>query len=166
MTERPRAEARVRTASERPHVLIVSSDQGLTEFLGEGLMVAGFWTSTVGSAVQVLEVFRLRGFDLVLVDAALGGIGAVELVRRLRGLSDRAAGDQPRADVPIAFIAADPSEIATDVAITAGAEAVLYAPLEVEDLAPRLHRLVLDWRADHPDRPYADQVAQLRPGDA
>ena len=153
------------SASERPHVLVVSSDQGLSEFLSEGLMMAGFWTSAVGSALQVLEVFRLRTFDLVLVDAALRGIAAVELVRRLRGRSDRVAGNQPRTDVPIVFVAADPSEIEPDLASAAGADDVIFAPLEIETVAPRLLRLVQDWRASHPGRLYADQIAQLRPGE-
>ena len=165
MTEGPRPASRAGSASERPHVLVVSSDQGLREFLSEGLMLAGFWTSAVGSAVQVLEVFRLRTFDLVLVDAGLGGIAAVELVRRLRGRSDRVAGNQPRTDVPIVFVAADASEIEPDAASAAGGDDVLFAPLEIETLAPRLLRLVQEWRASHSDRPYADQLAQLRPGE-
>ncbi|MEZ4624469.1 MAG: hypothetical protein R2843_06700 [Thermomicrobiales bacterium] len=58
---------------QRPHVLIVSDDQGLAEFLSEGLTIAGFWTSVIASALQTLEVFRLRTFDLIIVDAALDG---------------------------------------------------------------------------------------------
>jgi DNA-binding response OmpR family regulator len=146
-------------------VLVVSSDLGLSSFLSEGLVVGGFWVSVIGGAVQVLEVFRLRSFDLVLVDAALGGIGAIELVRRLRGRSSRAAGDLARTDVPIAFIAADPSEINPTNARAAGGDDVIYAPLDLDDLVRRLHELVRSWRQAHPDRPYADAVAQLRPGE-
>ena len=64
-------------ALQRPHVLIVSDDPELTAFLGEGLVYAGFWTSAIASAVQALEVFRLRSFDVLVLDAALGGIGAI-----------------------------------------------------------------------------------------
>jgi DNA-binding response OmpR family regulator len=60
---------------QRPHVLIVSDDTGLAGFLGEGLIYAGLWTSTIASAMQVLEVFRLRTFDAMILDAALGHIG-------------------------------------------------------------------------------------------
>lgn len=156
---------RAASASTRPHVLVVSSDLGLSAFLNEGLVIGGYWVSVVGSAVQVLEVFRLRSFDLVVIDAALGGIGAIELVRRLRGRSNRAASDQPRTDVPIAVLAADRSEIDHDAALATGAEAVIYAPIDLNDLVPRLHRMVRVWRDAHPDRPYADQIAQLRPGE-
>src|SRR5215204_5867380 len=64
----------VTSALNRPHILIVSDDTGLSSFLGEGLMIAGFWTSTVASALQAIEVFRLRTFDLIIVDAALDGL--------------------------------------------------------------------------------------------
>ena len=151
------------TARQRPHVLVVTDDPGLKEFLAEGLVVGGFWLSTVGSAIQTLEVFRLRSFDLVLVDAALGGIGAVELVRRLRGRSDRAAGQAPRTDVPILFVAASTAEIDAERVQAVGADGILLAPLELADVIATLFAVIATWRAAHPDRPYADEVAQLRP---
>src|SRR5918996_1437182 len=97
-------------ALQRPHVLIVSDDPELVAFLGEGLVYAGFWTSTIASAMQALEVFRLRSFDVMVLDAALGGIGAGELLRRLRGRSDRATSIE-RTDIPILIIAATESEL-------------------------------------------------------
>jgi DNA-binding response OmpR family regulator len=145
-------------ALQRPHVLIVSDDPDLTDFLGEGLVYAGFWTSAIASAVQTLEVFRLRTFDLVIIDAELGGIGAAELVRRLRGLSDRAAPAR-RTDIPIVAIT---SESAPDPATlpTTGIDKVIAAPIELEELAAEFANLVQHWRAMHPERPWADEAAQ------
>ena len=163
MSDARRPRDRSGLATDRPHLLVVTADEGLKDFLSEGLTLAGFWVSTVGSAVQTLEVFRLRSFDLVLVDAALGGIGAVELVLRLRGRSDRASSDQPRTDVPLLFVAADPAELAPDEAVAAGADGILVAPLELDEVATRLDQEVRAWRAAHPDRPYADEAAQARP---
>jgi DNA-binding response OmpR family regulator len=148
-------------ALQRPHVLIVSDDADLTDFLGEGLVYAGFWTSVIASAVQTLEVFRLRTFDLMLVDAELGGIGATELIRRLRGRSDRSAR-VGRTDIPIAAITADE---ALDPAplLEAGVDTMVAAPIELEDLAAALANLVQQWRATHPGRPWADELAQSPP---
>ena len=143
----------------RPHVLLVSDDPGLKQFLEEGLVIGGFWFSQVGSAIQALEVFRLRSFDLVLLDAALGGIGSLELLRRLRGRSDRAAGDQPRTDVPILAIASSPEELARDDACDAGADGLLVAPIEIAELVPRLFREIEIWRSAHPDRRWSDEQA-------
>ena len=145
-------------ALQRPHVLIVSDDPELTAFLGEGLVYAGFWTSAIASAVQALEVFRLRSFDVMLLDAALGGIGALELLQRLRGRSDRATPTE-RTDIPILVIAASNSELEPDLAECAGADGVILAPIELEQLAIDLGRAVTAWRASHPERKWADEGA-------
>jgi DNA-binding response OmpR family regulator len=145
-------------ALQRPHVLIVSDDPELTAFLGEGLVYAGFWTSTIASAVQALEVFRLRSFDAIVLDAALGGIGALELLRRLRGRSDRAAAVE-RTDIPILVIAASSRELHPALAARAGADGVIQAPIELEQLAAEIGRVVTAWRASHPGRQWADEAA-------
>jgi DNA-binding response OmpR family regulator len=151
----------VTSALQRPHVLIVSDDTDLGSFLGEGLVYAGFWTSTIAGAFQTLEVFRLRSFDIVLLDAALGGIGALELVRRLRGRSDRGPADA-RTDVPILMVAASADEVMPARAVEAGATGILVAPIELPDLARRLSETVSHWRSAHPGRPWADEAALAR----
>jgi len=151
-------------AAFRPHVLVVSDDPDLSAFLAEGLTYGGFWASVIASAIQTLEVFRLRGFDLVLVDGGLAGLGALELVRRLRGRSDHAAPGVARTDVPIWLVLGHADETAAADAHAAGADGVLTPPLDLEDLAPRLHAIAADWRAAHPDRMTADELAQRRPG--
>ena len=144
-------------ALQRPHVLIVSDDPELTAFLSEGLVYAGFWTSAIASAVQALEVFRLRSFDAMVLDAALGGIGALELLRRLRGRSDRAAAAE-RTDIPILVIAASDNELDPALAEPVGADQVVFAPIELEQLAADLGRVVAAWRASHPGRLWADEA--------
>jgi DNA-binding response OmpR family regulator len=145
-------------ALQRPHVLIVSDDPELTGFLGEGLVYAGFWTSAIASAVQALEVFRLRSFDAMVLDAALGGIGAIELLRRLRGRSDRAPTAE-RTDIPILVIAASRDELDPVLAAQVGADGVILAPIELEQLAADLGHAVTRWRTLHPDRKWADEAA-------
>ena len=145
-------------ALQRPHVLIVTDDRELSDFLGEGLVYAGFWTSTVASALQTLEVFRLRSFDAMVLDAALGGIGASELLRRLRGRSDRATATE-RTDIPILVIAASQAELASIVDHNAGGDHVILAPIELNDLAAQLSELISAWRASHPGRQWADEAA-------
>jgi DNA-binding response OmpR family regulator len=145
-------------ALQRPHVLIVSDDRDLTDFLSEGLVYAGFWTSAIASALQALEVFRLRSFDVMVLDAALGGIGSVEFLRRLRGRSDRATATE-RTDIPILVIAASNNELDAAAAERAGADRVIEAPFELEELAAEIARSVSAWRASHPGRRWADDAA-------
>jgi DNA-binding response OmpR family regulator len=146
------------SALERPHVLIVSDDPDLSAFLSEGLIYGGFWTSTVASGIQTLEVFRLRSFDVALVDAALHDLDAAEVVRRLRGRSDRSGTDRRRIDIPILFIAAAPDELNSISPNEVGADGVFVAPLDLERIVPELHAVVAKWRAAHPGRPWADAV--------
>jgi DNA-binding response OmpR family regulator len=146
------------SALRRPHVLIVSDDRDLADFLGEGLVYAGLWTSVIADAMQALEVFRLRSFDLMLLDAGLGGIGPLELLRRLRGRSDRAPAGE-RTDVPILVIAASTGELESREAREGGADEVLFAPIELEALAAEIGRVVNAWRQAHPGRPWADDAA-------
>jgi CheY-like chemotaxis protein len=157
--DRPRQSS----AFDRPHVVIVSDDPELQAFLGEGLVYCGLWTSGIASAIQTLEVFRLRTFDLALVDGALGGFGALELIRRLRRTPDGAGPDRAAIDIPIVVIAASPAEIDPAAAAAAGADATIFAPIDLDVLAARLLEIVRDWRTAHPDRPWADAMAQWRP---
>ena len=146
-------------ALQRPHVLIVSDDPELTAFLGEGLVYAGFWTSAIASAVQALEVFRLRSFDVMVLDAALGGIGALELLRRLRGRSDRATTAE-RTDIPIFVIAASSATSSTRYSPNVPARtASSWRRSSSSKLAADLGHSVTAWRGITPDRKWADDAA-------
>jgi CheY-like chemotaxis protein len=145
-------------AGVRPHVLVVSDDAGLAEFLAEGLTVAGLWVSVVASPFQALEVFRLRSFDAVIVDAALGGFGALELTRRLRARPEADASPPSRTDVPLILVAGAGDELDPAAGATAGADAVVVAPLMADELAATILTLLTAWRSEHPNRPWADQA--------
>jgi len=144
---------------QRPHILIVSDDQGLAQFLSEGLVIAGFWTSVIASAIQTIEVFRLRTFDIVIVDAALEGLGAEQLLLRLLGEAGRST---PITNRPVLVIAGSPAEMARADAERLGALKVYYPPLDIEPLALDLFAIVDAWRTAHPDEPWADEAAQQR----
>jgi DNA-binding response OmpR family regulator len=146
------------SALQRPHILIITDDPDLTDFLGEGLVYAGFWTSVIASALQTLEVFRLRSFDAIILDADLGGIGALELVRRLRGRSDRSPEDE-RTDIPILLISQPPGEMDPTEQLNLDVDAVISPPIELEDLAAVLNQIVAAWRMRRPGRPWADEAA-------
>lgn len=147
-----------RSATEQPHVLVVSDDRDLSEFLSEGLLLNGFWTSVIASGIQVIEVFRLRSFDIVIVDAALGGLGALDVIRRLR--QPHSSGKQ-RSDIPILVIAGSVDEIDPHEVAETGADGLLLPPIELEDLARLLLDTVDGWRRKHPDRPWADEAARM-----
>jgi DNA-binding response OmpR family regulator len=100
--------------------------------------------------LQTIEVFRLRTFDIVIVDAALQGLGAVELTRRLVAFTNR----------PMIAVAASTTEMSEPEALGLGFLSILYPPIEIEDLGAGLFALVSAWRSAHPGEPWADELAQ------
>jgi DNA-binding response OmpR family regulator len=154
LTEKPRLAARKH--SERPHVLIVSDDPSLAQFLNEGLPLGGFWTTVIASGLQALEVFRLRQFDIIAVDLELRSFNALELIRRLRGLSSRSAADDARTNAPIVLISEHPVTLDEDEVARLEIGRVLHAPLDLEDLVPEVHAMYEEWRERYPLVPLSD----------
>lgn len=148
MTDKPLLEARKH--SERPHVLIISDDPSLATFLNEGLPLGGFWTTVIASGLQALEVFRLRQFDIIALDYELRSFDSLELVKRLRGLSSRAEVGTARTTAPIVMISEGDIPIDSETMTELGISRALSAPLDLDDLAPDLHKVYEDWREDHP----------------
>ncbi len=159
---RHQPEARARASIHRPHLLAITHDQELAEFLIEGLVVGGFWVSTVANGLLALEVFRLRSFDAVLLDVDLPGLSAFDLIHRLRSPGALGSDRQP-IDLPILAISGDPAAPDTTTWLAAGADDLWRPPLDLNDLIPRLHAVVLSWREANPGRPWADEVAQVKP---
>lgn len=157
MTDKPLLAARKH--SERPHVLIISDDPSLASFLNEGLPLGGFWTTVIASGLQALEVFRLRQFEIIALDYELHSFDALELARRLRGLSSRAANSSARTTAPIVLISENPIDIDPEVMTHLGIERTFSAPLELDDLAPELHQVFEDWRVAYPSAPLSDSSA-------
>lgn len=122
-----------------PEILVISGDIGLSHFLTEGLLLEGFWTSSVAGGFQALEVFRLRQFDLVLLDATIGDIGPAELVRRLRSAPSESGGDEhPRTAAPIVVIAGGQHELDDAQIPEAMISAIVMPPIEIDELASAL----------------------------
>ena len=86
----------------------------------------------------------------VIADAALQGLDAAEMRRRLTIFTNR----------PMIAVASSPAEMTEPEAQDLGFITVLYPPIEIEDLALALFALVSSWRATHPGEPWADEAAQ------
>lgn len=161
MTDRPLLNARKH--SERPHVLIISDDASLATFLNEGLPMGGFWTTVIASGLQVLEVFRLRQFDIIALDFELRSFDAIELVKRLRGFSSRANLGSSRTTAPIVLISENEISIDPELMDQLGIKLALSAPLELEELAPQLHQVFENWQEDYPSVPLSDDPLRENP---
>lgn len=154
MTDRPLLAARKH--SERPHVLIVSDDPSLASFLNEGLPLGGFWTTVIASGLQALEVFRLRQFEIVVLDYELRSFDSLELARRLRGQSSRSDQGSARTTAPIVLISEAEINIDPELMAQLGIDRAFNAPIDLDDLVPELHQVFEDWRVRYPSAPLSD----------
>lgn len=160
VTDRPRLRERAR--NERPHVLILSDDTSLSSFLDEGLPLGGFWTSVIASGLQALEVFRLRQFDLVVIDWSLQSFGAHEFLKRLRGLSSRTTSTESRTAAPVVVISEEPVHLPDEERARLGIARMLHAPLEIDEVARELHLVFQEWRRAYPDAPLSDDPSRAK----
>jgi CheY-like chemotaxis protein len=160
MTDKPRLHARKH--SERPHVLIVSDDPSLAGFLNEGLPLGGFWTTVIASGLQALEVFRLRQFDIIAIDWGLRSFNALELIRRLRGMSSRSDGAPARTTAPIVVISEQPANLDTGDCDRLQVSRLFSAPLELDDLVPELHAVFEEWQIRYPSVPLSDDPSRVK----
>ena len=156
MTDQPLL--RARKHYERPHALIVADDPDLVSFLSEGLPLGGFWTTVISSGLQVMEVFRLRQFDLILIDYGLHSFNAEELLLRLRGASTRMQEHAPRTEAPVVILSDTPVDLSPQACESMGVRRIFVAPIDLEDLVPQLHSVVDEWRGDHPTVPFSDAL--------
>lgn len=140
-------------------MLIISDDLSLSTFLEEGLPLGGFWTSVIASGLQALEVFRLRQFDLVLIDWSLQSFGAMEFIKRLRGVSTRTTTSEPRTQAPVVIVSEQPVEVPAEDRESLGISRLLHAPLELDDVVRDLHEVFEEWRQAFPDAPLSDSPA-------
>ena len=122
--------------------------------------MGGFWTTVIASGLQALEVFRLRQFDLVIIDWELQSFGAMELLRRLRGVSTRTSSAEPRTIAPIVLISEQPADVPPEDIERLGIKRLLHAPLELDEVARELHAVFEEWRSAYPDVPLSDNPAR------
>ena len=72
---------------KKPRLLIVDDEMDMLRLLSRSIL-ADFdcEVETVSNAAAALEVFRLRSFDLALLDIRMPGIDGIQLLEQLRVL--------------------------------------------------------------------------------
>ena len=90
------------------------------------------------------------------VGSDLQAFDAVELLKRLRGVSDLDPYGELRTSAPaVLFVNAAPEP---DDMEGLGVERVIRPPVELEDVVQVLHEVFAAWRQDNPDTPLADSA--------
>lgn len=116
---------------EKPSILVVDDNRDLCANLSDILTESDFEVETAASGEEAIEKVRLKKPDFVLMDIKMSVMSGVEAFRKIKTISS--------STVVIMMTAFTRDELVRD-ALREGAYAVLYKPLNVEELLGSLHR--------------------------
>jgi len=121
----------------RRRLLVADDEPAHRAVLKHMLLPLGFSVSEAGSGAEALALVAQSAPDAVLLDLAMGEVGGLAVVRRLREAGWRA---------PLIVVSADGFEDTRAACRDAGASAFVLKPVRFEELARQLeNHLALDW---------------------
>ena len=113
-------------------ILVIEDDKGITEYLIPELKHEGFETVTANTGRQGIEMFQNEKPDLILLDVMLPELNGIEVLRRIREVSN----------VPIILETARGETIDKINGLNAGADDYIAKPFEIEELIARINAIL------------------------
>ena len=114
------------------NILLVEDEEKLARFVELELQHEGYEVKKSGNGREALEIAEKGGFDLILLDIMLPGLNGLEVLRRLR----------PVSDVPVILLTARDAVMDKVAGLDAGASDYITKPFAIEELLARI-RVVL-----------------------
>jgi DNA-binding response OmpR family regulator len=114
------------------HVLVVEDDPTLAELLSRGLRQDGLLVDVARDGEGALSMTAAAGYDAILLDMVLPGIGGLETCRLLR---------EHAVTTPVLILSARAGHAYRMAAHEAGADDYVTKPFDFDDLAARLSEL-------------------------
>lgn len=111
------------------HILIVEDEEGIVQFLKQGLEEEGYVVSAAADGVAGLELYESQRFDLVLLDWMLPKMTGVELCKTIR---------QQNTKLPIIFLTAKDTVQETVEGLKNGANDYIKKPFSFDELVERI----------------------------
>ncbi|MFJ2851277.1 MULTISPECIES: response regulator transcription factor [Streptomyces] len=136
----PLAETAGRSGEERarpPRLLLVEDDEAIQGVLQVALTRQGYEVLTEATGRAGLRSAYLQRLDLVLLDVMLPDIDGMEVLRRLRTVSD----------VPVIYLTARSDPIDVIVGLETGADDYIVKPCGARELNARIRRVLFRYRA-------------------
>lgn len=113
-------------------ILVIEDDKGITDYLIPELNHEGFETILAETGRKGIETFKNEKPDLILLDVMLPELNGIEVLRRIREISD----------VPIIMETARGDTIDKINGLNIGADDYLAKPFEIEELIARINALL------------------------
>lgn len=111
------------------HILIVEDEQGIIQFLKQGLEEEGYTISCATDGLQGLNLIKNNSFDLILLDWMLPNITGLELCKIIRSKD---------ITTPILFLTAKDTIQETIEGLKAGANDYIKKPFSFDELLERI----------------------------
>ncbi len=113
-------------------ILVVEDDKGISEYLIPELNHEGFETVVASTGRQGIEMFHKENPDLILLDVMLPELNGIEVLRRIREVSN----------VPIIMETARGESIDKVNGLNAGADDYIAKPFDIEELIARINAVL------------------------
>jgi DNA-binding response OmpR family regulator len=110
-------------------ILIVDEDPQSREQFGTGLARRGFAIVTSSGAGSCLDSLRRQAIDAIVLEAALPAIDGISLIPLIRRITQ----------IPIIMVSTRSDSETHIAALAAGADAYLAKPVDLRELAARIH---------------------------
>ncbi|NNT73143.1 response regulator transcription factor [Flavobacterium sp. IMCC34852] len=111
------------------HILIVEDEDGIVQFLKQGLEEEGYQVSAANNGKAGLELFQSTKFDLVLLDWMLPKMTGLEVCKAIRTQNTK---------TPIIFLTAKDTVQETVEGLKAGANDYIKKPFSFDELVERI----------------------------
>ncbi|MFN3755091.1 response regulator transcription factor [Flavobacterium sp.] len=111
------------------HILIVEDEEGIVQFLQQGLEEEGYQISSANNGKSGLELFQNEKFDLVLLDWMLPKMTGVEVCKAIRIQNTK---------IPIIFLTAKDTVQETVEGLKSGANDYIKKPFSFDELVERI----------------------------
>jgi DNA-binding response OmpR family regulator len=111
------------------HLLIVEDEEGILQFLKQGLEEENYQISTATNGLDGLELFQKEKFDLVLLDWMLPVMTGLEVCKKIRETNSK---------TPIIFLTAKDTIQETVEGLKTGANDYIKKPFSFDELVERI----------------------------
>ena len=111
------------------HLLIVEDEEGIVQFLKQGLEEEGYRVSSANNGLDGFELFKNGKFDLVLLDWMLPKMTGIEVCKSIREINSK---------IPIIFLTAKDTVQETVEGLKIGANDYIKKPFSFDELVERI----------------------------
>ncbi len=108
---------------------IIEDEQGIANFVRDGLTEEGFAVDVAATGPQGLEMALTNEYDLILLDWMLPGLSGIEVCKRIR---------KEKSAVPIIFLTVKDAVQDTVLGLDAGANDYIKKPFVFDELLARI----------------------------